>query len=114
VFACELVTVNTTEGAALGAALLAGTGCGHWPDVESACAAAVRVSGCVSPRAEGAPYTSKGIRNIRRSIPRSATPSTVSPDPRDFVRLIPGGSRVTFTQFYKGGCRYGETRSPSR
>jgi xylulokinase len=52
VFACELVTVNTTEGAALGAALLAGTGCGHWPDVESACAAAVRVSGCVSPRAE--------------------------------------------------------------
>jgi xylulokinase len=52
VFACELVTVNTTEGAALGAALLAGTGCGHWPDVESACAAAVRVSGCVSPCAE--------------------------------------------------------------
>lgn len=51
VFACELVTVDTTEGAALGAALLAGTGCGHWPDVESACASAVRVSGRVTPRA---------------------------------------------------------------
>lgn len=52
VFACELVTVDTTEGAALGAALLAGTGCGHWPDVETASAAAVRISGTVSPRAE--------------------------------------------------------------
>jgi xylulokinase len=52
VFACELVTVDTTEGAALGAALLAGVGCGHWPDVEKACSAAVRISGRVSPRAE--------------------------------------------------------------
>ena len=38
----ELVTVNTTEGAAYGAALLAGTGAGAWPDVASACASTVR------------------------------------------------------------------------
>jgi xylulokinase len=45
----ELVTVNTTEGAAYGAALLAGVGAGAWPDVDAACAAAVHVTGRVSP-----------------------------------------------------------------
>jgi xylulokinase len=51
VFDAELVTVNTTEGAAFGAALLAGVGAGRWPDVESACDAAVRVTGSSSPSA---------------------------------------------------------------
>lgn len=41
----DLVTVNTTEGAALGAALLAGVGTGHWPDVHAACESAVRITG---------------------------------------------------------------------
>jgi xylulokinase len=45
----ELVTVNTTEGAAYGAALLAGVGAGAWPDVPAACAAAVRVTGAERP-----------------------------------------------------------------
>jgi xylulokinase len=51
VFDAELVTVNTTEGAAFGAALLAGVGAGRWPDIESACDAAVRVTGSSSPSA---------------------------------------------------------------
>lgn len=45
VLGVELVTVNTTEGAAYGAALLAGVGAGHWQDVESACDATVTVTG---------------------------------------------------------------------
>ncbi|GIV95692.1 MAG: xylulokinase [Herpetosiphonaceae bacterium] len=49
VLGVELVTVTTTEGAAYGAALLAGVGAGAWPDVESACAATVRVTGRAEP-----------------------------------------------------------------
>src|SRR5688572_23233312 len=45
----ELVTVNTTEGAAYGAALLAGVGAGNWPDVAAACSAAVRLTGNTHP-----------------------------------------------------------------
>ncbi|HCE16807.1 MAG TPA: xylulokinase [Anaerolinea thermolimosa] len=52
VFNVELVTVNTTEGAAYGAALLAGVGVGVWPSVDAACAATVRSTGATHPRAE--------------------------------------------------------------
>lgn len=45
VLGVELVTVNTTEGAAYGAALLASVGAGRWVDVDSACRAAVHVTG---------------------------------------------------------------------
>ena len=45
----ELVGVNTTEGAAYGAALLAGVAAGIWPDVDTACAQTIRVSDKVSP-----------------------------------------------------------------
>lgn len=41
----DLVTVNTTEGAAFGAALLAAVGFGHWSDVRSACGDVVRITG---------------------------------------------------------------------
>ncbi len=47
----ELVTVTTTEGAAYGAALLAAVGAGVWPDVPSACAEAVQITGRVQPDA---------------------------------------------------------------
>jgi xylulokinase len=52
----ELVTVNTTEGAAYGAALLAATGTGIYPDVASACAAVVHVTGSSEPGPAGAVY----------------------------------------------------------
>ena len=45
----ELVTVNTTEGAAYGAALLAGVGAGAWSDVASACKACIRITGSTQP-----------------------------------------------------------------
>ena len=49
VLEAELVTVNTTEGAAFGAALLAGVGAGMWPDVASACDMAVKLTGSTLP-----------------------------------------------------------------
>jgi xylulokinase len=52
IFGCELVTVNTTEGAAYGAALLAAVGAGKYPDVETACQAAIQVTGSTLPNAE--------------------------------------------------------------
>lgn len=49
VLEAELVTVNTTEGAAFGAALLAGVGLGVWPDVSGACKDAIKVTGTTIP-----------------------------------------------------------------
>jgi xylulokinase len=48
----ELVTVNTTEGAAFGAALLAGVAAGIWSTVEQSCQATIRISAAISPGAE--------------------------------------------------------------
>jgi xylulokinase len=50
VLGAELVTVNTTEGAAYGAALLAGVGAGIWPDGETACDATVQITGSTPPQ----------------------------------------------------------------
>jgi len=52
VLGSELVTVNTTEGAAYGAALLAGVGAGLWPDGETACRETVQVTGSTTPDAD--------------------------------------------------------------
>jgi xylulokinase len=56
VLGAELVTVNTTEGAAYGAALLAATGTGAFSTVESACEAVIRVTGVTRPGAASAVY----------------------------------------------------------
>lgn len=45
----EIVTVNSREGAAYGAALLAGVGDGAWPHVDAACEAAIKVNGSDQP-----------------------------------------------------------------
>ncbi len=49
VLEAELVTVNTTEGGAYGAALLAGVGAGAWSDVVSACKSCVKITGSTMP-----------------------------------------------------------------
>jgi xylulokinase len=56
VLAVELVTVNTTEGAAFGAALLAGVGAGVYENVPSACDATIRITGRTSPTQAGRVY----------------------------------------------------------
>ena len=50
----ELSTVNTAEGAAFGAALLAGVGTGMWPDIDSAHKEVIRVTGITTPNPEAA------------------------------------------------------------
>ncbi len=52
----ELVTVNAAEGAAYGAALLAATGVGLFPDVERACDATIRVTGRTAPSSDRGVY----------------------------------------------------------
>jgi xylulokinase len=55
-FGAEIATVTSTEGAAYGAALLAGVGAGVWPSVQAACETAVRVTGLITPGSEQAIY----------------------------------------------------------
>ena len=52
----ELVTVNTTEGAAHGAAVLAATGAGAYPDVASACGEIIKLTGSTIPSPATATY----------------------------------------------------------
>jgi xylulokinase len=51
VLSLPLVTVNSTEGAAYGAALLAGVSSGFWSSVPAACEAAIRPTGLTEPDA---------------------------------------------------------------
>jgi xylulokinase len=51
VLGLPMVTVNSTEGAAYGAALLGGVGAGAWPTVEAACDATISITGRDEPAA---------------------------------------------------------------
>ena len=57
VLGAELVTVNTTEGAAYGAALLAAVGAGLYGTVDEACQATIQITGRTSPGPAAADYT---------------------------------------------------------
>ena len=50
----ELSTVNTAEGAAFGAALLAGIGAGIWPDIDAAHNEVIQITGTTRPNPEAA------------------------------------------------------------
>lgn len=56
VLGVELVTVNTTEGAAFGAALLASVGAGVHADVQSACEQMIQLTGSTKPGPNTAVY----------------------------------------------------------
>ena len=56
VFDTEIVTVNVTEGAAYGAALLAGVGAGVYADVRDACARTIGLVSQVQPGANARVY----------------------------------------------------------
>ncbi len=68
-FNAELVTVNTTEGAAYGAALLAGVGAGVWPDVDSACDACVKVTGSTTVQQDFVPVYEKAYQTYTQLYP---------------------------------------------
>ena len=69
VLGAELVTVNTSEGAAYGAALLAAVGDGHWPDVDSACQAAIQLTGSTRPQSNNAASYEKLYQLYRQLYP---------------------------------------------
>jgi xylulokinase len=56
VFNAEIVTVNSEEGAAYGAALLAATGSGLFQSVEAACDTTIKVTGSTAPGKNQAIY----------------------------------------------------------
>ena len=72
-FNAELITVNTSEGAAFGAALLAGVGAGAWADVDAACAATVRQTGVTQPTHEGAAFYDRAYGFYRQLYPALKT-----------------------------------------
>jgi xylulokinase len=62
-------TVEAEEGAAYGAAILAGVGAKTWPSVDAACTAVVRVAGKVSPNSEDSLVLQKAYAVYRRIYP---------------------------------------------
>ena len=56
VLGVELVTVNTSEGAAFGAALLAGVGAGIYENVQAACEATIQITDHTSPTQDTPTY----------------------------------------------------------
>ena len=69
VLGSELVTVNTTEGAAFGAALLAGVGADVWPTVDAACAATIRLTGSTAPNADAVAHYNRVYTVYRELYP---------------------------------------------
>ncbi|MBE0698549.1 MAG: xylulokinase [Anaerolineaceae bacterium] len=65
----ELITVNTTEGAAYGAALLAGVGTGVWDSVDTACDATVKQTGATKPTPENVARYEAGYGIYRKLYP---------------------------------------------
>jgi xylulokinase len=59
--------LEAEEGGAFGAALLAGTGVGAWPDVETACAETIRVAEVIEPK--HAAEMEKAYREYRKVYP---------------------------------------------
>ena len=68
-FNAELVTINTTEGAAYGAALLAGVGMGAWPDVDTACDSCVRITGTTPVQQEMVPVYEEAYQAYTKLYP---------------------------------------------
>jgi len=69
VLQAELVTVNTAEGAAYGAALLAAAGAGQFASVEEACQQTIQTSGGVAPDAAQAAVYLTGYEIYRELYP---------------------------------------------
>jgi len=62
-------TVEAEEGAAYGAALLAGVGAGAWPSVDAACDAVVRIKSALEPNPEAAEALERQYRDFRLLYP---------------------------------------------
>lgn len=66
-YACERLTAE--EGGAFGAALMAGVGAKHWPDLEAACAAGITVAETIQPDPAKVQRYAEGYAGYRRVYP---------------------------------------------
>ena len=66
-YPCERLTAE--EGGAFGAALLAGVGAKHWPDLHAACAAAITVAETIHPNPAATQRYAEGYAGYRRVYP---------------------------------------------
>jgi xylulokinase len=75
VYGHEVEMVEAEQGAAYGAALLAGVGGGIWPSVDAACGAVVRVAERVCPKPANQRLLEENYQAFRRLYPalRSVT-----------------------------------------
>jgi xylulokinase len=69
VYGQAVETVAVEEGAAYGAAILAGVGAKAWPTVDAACEAVVRVAGKTIPDADGLRVMNRSYESYRRIYP---------------------------------------------
>ena len=69
VYAHAVEVLEAEEGAAYGAAILAGVGAGAWKSVDDACDAVVRTAGRVAPNAENSTLMQKNYGTYRRLYP---------------------------------------------
>jgi xylulokinase len=69
VYAHEVEIVAAEEGAAYGAAILAGTGVGAWSSVDEACDQVVRVASRIAPDRTAAKTMKRGYRKYRKIYP---------------------------------------------
>src|SRR6185503_1050238 len=69
VYGREVTTVRAEEGAAYGAAILAGVGAGAWPSVDAACEAVVSVADRVQHDADSAALLDKQYARFRMIYP---------------------------------------------
>lgn len=69
IYGQRVETVEAEEGAAYGAAILAGVGAQAWPSVDAACDAVVRVAGNVNPNSENMLVMQKAYEMYRRIYP---------------------------------------------
>jgi xylulokinase len=69
VYGQDVVTLQADEGAAFGAALLAGVGVGFWKTVDEACEATVRVAESFTPIPENAEVYDRHFEKYRRLYP---------------------------------------------
>jgi xylulokinase len=69
VYAHTVEIVEAEEGAAYGAAILAGTGSGSWSSVDEACDAVVRVASRIAPDPTASKTMQQGYRTYRKIYP---------------------------------------------
>jgi xylulokinase len=69
VYAHEVEIVAAEEGAAYGAAILAGTGAGAWSSVDEACDSVVRVASRIAPSPADSKTMQRSYRTYRRLYP---------------------------------------------